>query len=179
MVTLLLAPCSNHEEDRSPLIIPRHIAKSGAKMSKLNIRTAERRKKRAMSMPEEEGMVRRKPAAQRLRERLHLRREAALRQMFRIGFSGNKRVQDGTVQDAKHVCDNVRELDVRLQQLVRAVCGLDPIPDEALPMSREIAQVADRWRRNEARANEPCARRFAIHSQFFTSVFRPGTALMW
>ena len=79
--------------------------------------------------------MRRKPAAQRLRERLHLRREAALRQlrqMFRIGFSGNKRVQHGTAQDAKHVCDNVRELDVRrLQQLVRAVCGLDPIPDEA------------------------------------------------
>jgi len=25
----------------------------------------------------------------------------------------------------------------------------------------------------------PCARRFAIHSQSFTSVFRPGTALMW
>jgi len=64
MVTLLLAPCSNHEEDRSPLIIPRHIAKSGAKMSKLNIRTAERRKKRAMSMPEEEGMVRRKSSFQ-------------------------------------------------------------------------------------------------------------------
>jgi len=42
-----------------------------------------------------------------------------------------------------------------LQQLVLAVCGLDPIPDEALPMSREIAQVADRWRRNEARADEP------------------------
>ncbi len=39
MVTLLLAPCSNHEEDRSP-IIPRHVGKSGAKMSKLNIRTA-------------------------------------------------------------------------------------------------------------------------------------------
>jgi hypothetical protein len=42
-----------------------------------------------------------------------------------------------------------------LRQLVHAVCGLDPIPDEALPMSREIAQVADRWRRNEARADEP------------------------
>ena len=42
-----------------------------------------------------------------------------------------------------------------LQQLVHAVCGLDPIPDEALPVSREIAQVADRWRRNEARADEP------------------------
>src|SRR5438132_7736251 len=41
-----------------------------------------------------------------------------------------------------------------LQQLVHAVRGLDPIPDEALPMSREIAHVADRWRRDEA-SDEP------------------------
>src|SRR2546422_4901167 len=46
-------------------------------------------------LPEEEGMVRRKPAAQRLRQRLHLRGEAALRQLgqrLRIGFSGDQRV---------------------------------------------------------------------------------------
>src|SRR5438132_2161626 len=66
------------------------------------------------------------------------------------GRYGDKRVQHGTARDAQHVCDHVRELDVgRLQQLVHTVGGLDPIPDEALPMSREIAQVADRWRRDE------------------------------
>jgi hypothetical protein len=46
-------------------------------------------------LPEEEGMVRRKPAAQRRRQRLHLRGEAALRQLgqtFGIGFSGDQRV---------------------------------------------------------------------------------------
>ncbi len=76
--------------------------------------------------------------------------------MLRIGFSGYQRVQHGTARDAKHIGDHVRQLDVgRLQQFMHAVGGFDPISDEALAMAREIAQVADRWRRNEACADKP------------------------
>ena len=83
--------------------------------------------------------------------------------MLQIGFSGDKRVQHGTARDAQHVCDHVRELDIgRFQQLVHAVGGFDPIPDEALPMSREresrIGGGGMKLRMS------PCARRFAIRA---------------
>jgi hypothetical protein len=37
---------------------------------------------------------------------------------------------------------------------MHAVVGFDPIPDEAFAISGEIAQVADRWRWDEARTDE-------------------------
>src|SRR4029450_6771424 len=103
-------------------------------------------------------MVRRELASQGFSELVHLWREAALRQpgeTMRIGFAGDERVQHGAARDTQHVRDHIRELDVgRLEQLVDAVRRLDPISDEALPMPRQIAQVADgRWG-DKARANK-------------------------
>lgn len=103
-------------------------------------------------------MVGGKAATQRLCQWFHFRDKAAPRQlcqMFRIGFSGDQRVQHGTARDAQHIGDYVRQLDVgRFQQLMHTVSGLDPIPDEALTMAREIARVPDCWRRDETSTNQ-------------------------
>src|SRR5262249_60524159 len=72
------------------------------------------------------------------------------------------------------------QLDVRaLQQLLLPVRLADPLMDEHRAVTREIPQLRIGGGGMKLARNSPCSKSCAIHSQSRTSVFRPGTALMW
>ena len=74
-----------------------------------------------------------------------------LGQRRRVVLAGDQRLDHGPARDAQHVGGDAGQLDVGvLQHLLDAVGHRGPVADQLGPLPRQVAQLADRRRRDEA-----------------------------
>jgi len=99
---------------------------------------------------------------------------------FRIGCAFKKGMEHCLAGDTHDICRYRGEFDVRgFEEFVETVHLPCPLADQGGTVPGEIPEVADFLRRNKTSPEKTMCEESAIHSQSRTSVFLPGTALMW
>ena len=111
------------------------------------------------ALVDEERVMRTKPPSQRLPQRRQFRAQLATRQLgqhLRRRGARDQRLQHGSPGHAQDVRRHRRELDPGvLQHLVKPVGFPLPLLDQSLAIAREVAQLANRRRGNEAAPQQP------------------------
>ena len=102
-------------------------------------------------------------------------------QHVRVGGALDQGIQHGPGGHPEDIGGDRCQLDPRiLQQLVQAIGGPAPLLDQHLAMPRQIAKLPNRRRRHEAAPQQPVLQQLRDPDDSpRTSVFRPGTCLMW
>ena len=99
------------------------------------------------------------PSQQSLLELFPLGLQPATRQsaeLLRIAFSSDDRLNHVPARPAHHISGHRGELDVGIrQEFLNAVDHRTPLTHQLAPLPRQIAQLANRLGRNEARLQQP------------------------
>jgi hypothetical protein len=130
-------------------------------------------------LADEQGVVAGEAALERFAQRRQLGAQASACQLGeQVGVVGaaDERLEHRPPGDAEHVARDRGELDpCVLEHLVEPLHLARALLDLRLPVAGQVAQLADRARRYEARADEPVLSSWQIQAASATSVLRPGT----
>jgi len=103
-----------------------------------------------------------------------------LRQHLRICASRHQGLQHRPSGNPHHIGSHGSKFDIGpFQKLLQSLDLSHSFIGQGFAIPRQIPKVPDGLRRNETPSQQSRESRSAIHPQSFTSVFRPGTLLIW